>query len=70
MTAERVETEWLYVAPKARESKLFEREGDKITLGEKFKSEGRDLAEENSTHCALSFLYVPSLRGKIAEEVA
>ena len=59
VTAERVEAEWLYVAPKARESKLFEREGDKITLGEKFKSERPRSGRKNSTHCALSLCMCP-----------
>ena len=68
VTAERVEAEWLYVAPKARESKLFEREGDKITLGEKFKSEGRDLAERTRP-IALFLSVCAQFKGKIAEEV-
>ena len=68
VTAERVEAEWLYVAPKARESKLFEREGDKITLGEKFKSEGRDLAERTRP-IALFLSVCAQFKGEIAEEV-
>ncbi len=68
VTAERVEAEWLYVAPKARESKLFEREGDKITLGEKFKSEGRDLAERTRPN-ALFLSVCAQFNGEIAREV-
>ena len=68
VTAKRVEAEWLYVAPKARESKLFEREGDEITLGEKFKAEGRALAKR--TRPTALFLSVSAqFKGRIAEEV-
>ena len=67
-TAERVEAEWLYVAPKARESKLFEREGDGITLGEKYRTEGRDMAMRTRP-TALFLSVCAQFKGRIAEEV-
>lgn len=41
-TKEQVVAEWLYFVPTTREARLFEREGDDITVGNYFK-EGRDL---------------------------
>lgn len=67
-TAKRVEAEWLYVASKARESMLFEREGDEITLGEKYRSEGRDMAQKTGSD-ALFLTVCAQLKGKIAREV-
>ncbi|MYC94254.1 MAG: ATP-binding protein [Caldilineaceae bacterium SB0661_bin_32] len=67
-TAKRVEAEWLYVAPKARESRLFEREEDGIALGEKYKTEGRDMAMRTRP-TALFLSVCAQFKGKIAEEV-
>lgn len=67
-TGKRVEAEWLYVAPKARESMLFEREGDEITLGEKYRAEGRDMAQKTGSD-ALFLTVCAQLKGKIAREV-
>ena len=68
VTSERVEAEWLYVAPKARESKLFEREADTIEPGEKFRAEGGDLVER--TRPSALFLSVcAQFNGKVAREV-
>ena len=68
VTAKRVEAEWLYVALKARESRLFEREGDKIILGEKFKAEGRELVK-NTRPTALFLSVCAQFNGKVAIEV-
>ena len=68
VTANRVEAEWLYVAPKARESRLFEREGDEIILGEKYKAEGRALAERTQP-TALFLSVCAQFNGKTAKEV-
>ena len=67
-TAKRVEAEWLYVAPKARESKLFEREGEEITLGDKYKTEGRDMAKRTRP-TALFLSVCAQFKGRFAEEV-
>jgi len=45
VTPERVTAEWLYFVPSTREARLFEREGDAITVGSYFK-EGRKLASQ------------------------
>ncbi len=66
VTAERVEAEWLYVAPKVRESRLFERDGDEIILGEKFK-EGRNLSARTRPN-ALFLSVVAQFDGKIAQK--
>lgn len=68
VTTERVEAEWLYVAPQVRESKLFEREGDSIKLGDKFKGEGRDLVARTRPN-ALFLSVVAQFDGEIAQEV-
>ena len=68
VTAERVEAEWLYVAPKAKESKLFEREEDMIKPGGKFKAEGGDLIERTRPN-ALFLSVCAQFNGRIASEV-
>lgn len=68
VTSERVEAEWLYVAPKVRESRLFERDGDEIKLGDKFKGEGRDLIERTRPN-ALFLSVVAQFDGETAQEV-
>ena len=68
VTNERVETEWLYVAPKVRESRLFERTEDEIKLGDKFKGEGRDLIERTRPN-ALFLSVVAQFDGETAQEV-
>lgn len=68
VTRERVEAEWLYVAPKVRESRLFERDEDRINLGDKFKGEGRDLIERTRPN-ALFLSVVAQFDGETAQEV-
>ncbi len=68
VTSERVEAEWLYVAPKVRESRLFERTEDEIKLGDKFKEEGRDLIERTRPN-ALFLSVVAQFDGETAQEV-
>jgi AAA15 family ATPase/GTPase len=68
VTSEQVEEEWLYVAPKVRESTLFERDPDKIKLGDKFKAEGRDLVEKTRPN-ALFLSVAAQFDGEIAQEV-
>ena len=68
VTSERVEAEWLYVAPKVRESRLFERTEDEIKLGDKFKGEGRDLIERTRPN-ALFLSVVAQFDGETAQEV-
>jgi uncharacterized protein len=70
VTNERVEAEWLYVVankPYAKESLLFEREGDQTKLGEKF-SEGRDIIEKTRPN-ALFLSVVAQFNGVIAQKV-
>lgn len=68
VTTERVLAEWLYVAPKVRESRLFERDEDEITLGDRFKGEGRDLDEKTRPN-ALFLSVVAQFDGETAQEV-
>ena len=68
VTKERVEAEWLYVTPKVRESKLFERARDVIELHGKFKSEGRDL-EDRTRPNALFLTVAAQFNGKIAQQI-
>ena len=75
LTTERVEAEWLYVASKVRESRLFERDEDqtvpkedRISLGEKFKREGQDLVGLTRPN-ALFLSVVAQFNGETAQEV-
>lgn len=68
VTTERVEAEWLYVVPTSREAKLFERDGDSIELGERFKAEGGDLFKRTRPN-ALFLSVVAQFDGKIAQKV-
>ena len=68
VTVQRVVAEWLFVASKVRESRLFERNGDKIVLGAKFKAEGRRLAARTRPN-ALFLSVVAQFNGKIAQQV-
>ena len=68
VTKEQVEAEWLYVTPRVRESMLFERTGDRIDLGGKFKSEGRDLAERTRPD-ALFLTVAAQFNGPIAQQI-
>ena len=68
VTADRVEAEWLYVASKARESKLFEREEDTIEPGGEFKAEGGDLVERTRPN-SLFLSVCAQFNGEIAIEV-
>ena len=68
VTSQQVESEWLYVAPKVRESMLFERDPDRIKVGDKFKAEGRDLVDRIRPN-ALFLSVVAQFDGEIAQEV-
>lgn len=68
VTSQQVEAEWLYVAPKVRESKLFERKGDEIKPVGKFRAEGRDLVEKTRPN-ALFLSVAAQFDGEIAQEV-
>lgn len=66
-TAERVTSEWLFFVPSTREARLFEREGDRITIGNYFK-EGRDL-EGHTRPNALFLSVVAQFNGLIAQKL-
>ncbi|MBX2998800.1 MAG: ATP-binding protein [Caldilineaceae bacterium] len=68
VTREKVEAEWLYVVPTSREAKLFEREGDDISLGERFRAEGRDLIDRTRPN-ALFLSVVAQFNGEVAQTV-
>lgn len=67
VTKERVVTEWLYFVPSSREARLFEREGNDITVGSYFK-EGRDL-EQHTRPNALFLSVVAQFNGPIAQKL-
>jgi len=67
VTKERVTAEWLYFVPSTREARLFEREGDEITVGNYFK-EGRDL-EQHTRPNALFLSVVAQFNGKKAQKL-
>lgn len=67
-SAERVEAEWLYFVPSSREAKLFERELDQISVGEKYFREGRDL-EDKTRPNALFLTVVAQFDGQVAQTV-
>ena len=67
-TAKRVEAEWLYVAPKARESKLFEREGDRDNFGRQVQ-DGRSRHGRKRTRPTALFLSVcAQFKGEIRKK--
>lgn len=66
-TPERVESEWLFSVPSAREAKLFERIGDDIDLSERFR-EGREI-EARTRSNALFLSVVAQFNGPIAQRV-
>lgn len=68
VTTEQVEAEWLYVVPTSREAKLFERKGEEIYLGDRFKAEGRDLHGRTRPN-ALFLSVVAQFDGKTAQKV-
>lgn len=67
VTKERVTAEWLFFVPSTREARLFEREGDDITVGTYFK-EGRDL-EQHTRPNALFLSVVAQFNGKQAQKL-
>lgn len=67
VTKERVMAEWLYFVPSTREARLFEREGDEITVGSYFK-EGRDL-EQHTRPNALFLSVVAQFNGPQAQKL-
>ena len=68
VTSERVEAEWLYVAPKVRESRLFDRNGDKIDVGPKYKAEAKDLIAKTRPN-ALFLSVAAQFDGVVAQKV-
>jgi hypothetical protein len=67
VSRERVHREWLYHVPTVREARLFERDGDQITLSGAFK-EGRGL-EEKTRPNALFLSVVAQFNGAIARTI-
>ena len=67
ITPERVLAEWLFYVPRSREAKLFERDLDKVVLGEHFK-EGRDLIDLTRPN-ALFLSVVAQFNGEIAQAI-
>lgn len=67
VTKERVTAEWLFFVPSTREARLFEREGDDISVGSYFK-EGRDL-EQHTRPNALFLSVVAQFNGKQAQKL-
>lgn len=67
VTKERVTAEWLFFVPSTREARLFEREGDNITVGSYFK-EGRDLKQHTRPN-ALFLSVVAQFNGKQAQKL-
>ena len=67
VTPERVEAEWLFYVPTSKEAKLFEREGDQISLGERFR-EGKEIDERTRPN-ALFLSVVAQFNGPIAQSV-
>ena len=67
VTKERVTAEWLFFVPSTREARLFEREGDDITVGSYFK-EGRDL-EQHTRPNALFLSVVAQFNGPKAQKL-
>ena len=67
VTKERVTAEWLFFVPSTREARLFEREGDDITVGGYFK-EGRDL-EQHTRPNALFLSVVAQFNGPKAQKL-
>jgi uncharacterized protein len=63
----RVQSEWLFYVPRKRESRLFERQGDQITLSGVFK-EGKDLPDKTRPN-ALFLSVVAQFNGKIAQSI-
>lgn len=78
VTTERVEAEWLHLIPNTAkpnaleggkdEFVLFDRDGDTITLGKGFETEGRDLKEKTRSN-ALFLSVVAQFDGAIAQTV-
>ena len=78
VTTERVEAEWLHVIPPTGnpnaldggtdEFVLFDRDGDKITLGKRYEAEGRDLKNKTRSN-ALFLSVVAQFNGAIAQTV-
>ena len=66
-TQERVLSEWLYFVPSTREARLFDRQGDDITVGSYFK-EGRDL-EQHTRANALFLSVVAQFNGPQAQKL-
>lgn len=68
VTQQRVIAEWLFMARTAKETRLFMREGDKITLNEKTFREGRQLADKTRPN-ALFVSVVAQFNGSTAKKI-
>lgn len=66
-THERVTREWLFTVPKSREARLFEREGDRVKLGQGFK-EGKELIHRTRPN-ALLLSVTAQFNGPVAQRV-
>lgn len=64
---EKVHKEWLYYVPKTKEAKLFERDGQNISLGSHF-GEGKGL-EEKTRKNALFLSVADQFNGEKAKKV-
>jgi AAA15 family ATPase/GTPase len=62
----KVESEWLYYVPKLRETKLFEREGDQISISKTYKAEG---IQQKTRNNALFLSVCAQFNVKISERI-
>ncbi|MDZ7963233.1 MAG: ATP-binding protein [Aulosira sp. DedQUE10] len=65
-TRDKVVSEWLFYVPKSRETKLFERTQDKISISKTYKADG---IQERTRHNALFLSVSAQFNVKIAEKI-
>ncbi|MEC4819156.1 MAG: ATP-binding protein [Scytonema sp. PMC 1069.18] len=65
-TRDQVVSEWLFYVPKSRETKLFERELDKINVSKTYKADG---IQQKTRHNALFLSVSAQFNVKIAEKI-
>ena len=65
-TPSKVVSEWLYYVPKLKETKLFERENNKISSSKTYKADG---IQEKTRHNALFLAVSAQFNVKIAEKI-
>ncbi len=65
-TRDKVVSEWLFYVPKSRETKLFERKLDNITVSKTYKADG---IQQKTRHNALFLSVSAQFNVKIAEEI-